>query len=415
MKTFCGFVAVLAVTHLLHPKAAQAQLNIPSDGSDGALVITSDTVVDLSDAVSGVWSDNNSANAGKGIYDSNQWAVVFKFSNVSISAGARVTFKNHPSRAPVVWLATGAVNIDGIIRLDGAAAGGLGPAEGGPGGFRGCIPPPGTAVPGFGPGGGLADGGAGSYGTRGAGNSGPTYGSAAILPLLGGSGGSSRFLNYFTCHDLVAGGGGGGAILIAAPGSIVLNGQLSASGGEPLDGCFSRGAGGSGGAIRLLANSVSGRGTIRALGGAQSGGDGRLTGGDGRIRIEANAIALADLGLPNYVPALPTDPPSIWPSSDAPTLRIVGIDERPVRDEPRASFAFPQDVILERTNAVRISIAALNVSTNWNIKVRVVPPSRPEFTVVASLVEVQGAASKWEAFAAFPPSVSILQALAIRP
>jgi len=76
-----------------------AQLNIPSDGSDGALIIASNTVIDLSQAVGGVWSNVVTlANRGKGIYDSNKWAVVFKYSSVTISNGATVTFANHASR-----------------------------------------------------------------------------------------------------------------------------------------------------------------------------------------------------------------------------------------------------------------------------------------------------------------------------
>jgi len=98
---------------------ASAALNVPSDGSDGVLNITANTEIDLSQAVTGTWSDNNSANAGKGIYDPVKWAVVFKYSNVNIAAGATVTFKNHPSRAPVVWLVSDDATIDGEINLDG--------------------------------------------------------------------------------------------------------------------------------------------------------------------------------------------------------------------------------------------------------------------------------------------------------
>src|SRR5690349_6773838 len=90
---------------------ALAQINVQSDGSDGALNITSNTVIDLSQAISGAWSNNNTANAGKGIYDSNKWAVVFKYSSVNIASNASVTFSNHASHAPVVWLVQSNVNI----------------------------------------------------------------------------------------------------------------------------------------------------------------------------------------------------------------------------------------------------------------------------------------------------------------
>ena len=108
----CAVVAAMSMA------AARAALNIPSDGSDGALVITANTVIDLSQAVTGNWDANNSANAGKGIYDSSKWAVVFKYSSVTIQGGATVTFKNHASRAPVVWLVQGDVTINGTVSLD---------------------------------------------------------------------------------------------------------------------------------------------------------------------------------------------------------------------------------------------------------------------------------------------------------
>ena len=54
----CAVVAAMSMA------AARAALNIPSDGSDGALVITANTVIDLSQAVTGNWDANNSANAG---------------------------------------------------------------------------------------------------------------------------------------------------------------------------------------------------------------------------------------------------------------------------------------------------------------------------------------------------------------
>src|ERR1035441_9659321 len=100
-----------------------AQLNIPSDGSDGALVISSDTVIDLSQAVTGNWTNNNTANAGKGVYDPAKWAVVFKYSSVNIANGATLTFTNHPTHAPVVWLVANDVTINGTLSLDGQAIG----------------------------------------------------------------------------------------------------------------------------------------------------------------------------------------------------------------------------------------------------------------------------------------------------
>lgn len=101
--------------------SSRAAIVVPgADGSDGALVITEDTVIDLSQAVLGdgaavKWDTNNAANEGKGIYDPEKWAVVFKYSSVTVGAGVTLSFKNHGSRAPVVWLVNGDVTIDGTL------------------------------------------------------------------------------------------------------------------------------------------------------------------------------------------------------------------------------------------------------------------------------------------------------------
>ncbi len=186
---------------------ALADINIPSDGSDGSLVVDSDTVIDLGEAATGAWNVNNSANAGKGIYDPEKWAVVFKYSSVTVSQGATVTFKSHPSRAPVVWLVQGDATITGRVSLDGQ--GGQTPpklAEPGPGawlGGMGFFTSDLTGSAGFGPGGGRPAGraGGGSHGTPGLGHGGdygplepaPTYGNPSGLPLLGGSGGGGEY------------------------------------------------------------------------------------------------------------------------------------------------------------------------------------------------------------------------------
>jgi hypothetical protein len=119
--------------------AAHADIVVPgANGSDGTLNITTNTVIDLSQAVTGNWDTNNAANAGKGVYDPEKWAVVFKYSEVAIAPDATVSFKNHPSRAPVVWLVNGDVRVGGTVRLSGEN--GLPSprlAEPGPGGFRG--------------------------------------------------------------------------------------------------------------------------------------------------------------------------------------------------------------------------------------------------------------------------------------
>src|SRR5690348_17104938 len=83
------------------------QLPIPgADGADGTLSfpnIARTNVIDLSKVSTGAWN-GTPATAGNGIYDPDKWAVVFRYSSVTIPPNAVVRFKNHVSRAPVIWL-----------------------------------------------------------------------------------------------------------------------------------------------------------------------------------------------------------------------------------------------------------------------------------------------------------------------
>ena len=201
--------ALLAV--LLSSTAAHAEITVPgADGSDGVFNPTANVTIDLSQATTLQW-DQASPVAGKGVYDPNKWAVIFKYSSVNVPTGVTVTFKNHPSRAPVVWLVSGDVTIAGSVRLDGQGNAGEFLSEPGPGGFRGgrangqanIAPPSG----GFGPGGSPYLAGWASHRTAGYvenGKSGAVYGHA--LSLMGGSGGAG----YHDRSGSALGGGAGG-------------------------------------------------------------------------------------------------------------------------------------------------------------------------------------------------------------
>lgn len=174
----------------VEPLSASALVIPGADGSDGVLDITATTVIDLSQAVTANWDANNSANAGKGVYDADKWAVVFKYSSVTIAAGATVAFANHPSRAPVVWLVSGNVTISGTLSVNGQT-GALSPnlAEPGPGGFRGgsgYLTSGVGAASGFGPGGAYTANGdrgySASYGSVGTYGGPPTYGNPSSCP-----------------------------------------------------------------------------------------------------------------------------------------------------------------------------------------------------------------------------------------
>lgn len=353
---------------------SRGDIDVNSDGSDGNLALGADFEFDLSTAASlcdcdGIdqggdldfiddecrW-DCPSPVAGQGVYDREQWAIVYKWTSVTIPAGVTVTFStNHYSRAPVVWLVQGTVQIDGTLSVDGQSSN-TGDSvifpEPGPGGFRGGRATAGSTVfgsPGFGPGAHCTCAG-GSYGTAGGGGSGTEYGNDAALPLIGGSGGGACGTSE--------GGGGGGAILVAANQSISVNGFVLARGGN--------GSGGSGGAIRLVADSVFGSGLLRAQGGSGS------SAGVGRIRVEANDVQLVYPGVPLFVEDLPT---FIFPPANSPKLRAITLGGVGVPSDPSGVIDDPTeaDIGIATLDPVTLEIEAENFPVGTVVDVHIMP------------------------------------------
>ena len=121
---------------------------------------------------------------------------VYHFTTITIPANVTVRLRaTKAGAAPIHWLATGAVVIDGILDLNGengpASTAPRIPSVPGPGGFAGGIGPGTPNLPpqaGFGPGGGCAGGGNAGHATSVGQNPscGRSYGNAFLLPLLGG-------------------------------------------------------------------------------------------------------------------------------------------------------------------------------------------------------------------------------------
>ncbi len=191
---------------------------------------------------------------------------------VTLGFNATLTFKRNALNTPVYLLATGAVLVNGTINVSGEAAGGAVAGRGGPGGFDGGNGGFGPSAPanrggdGHGPGRGVNAAGLqhAAYATAAGGNT-ATYGNVLVVPMIGGSGGAGGNGNPGT-----GGGGGGGAILIASDLSITVNGVIYARSGN--------GSGdGSAGAIRLVAPTGGGNGSLDVY---------SFTGGAGRVRID---------------------------------------------------------------------------------------------------------------------------------
>jgi hypothetical protein len=415
---FKSALAVLGALTL--PHTAQAQLTIPgNNGQDQAFNPTTNTQVDLSAAVTGPWDTTDSD--GEGVYDPEQWAVIYRFTEVNIPANVTVTFKNHASRAPVIWLVQGNVTIAGTVSLDGAggasASGAAVLSEPGPGGFRGGrgfrTGVPGSA--GMGPGGGgyRDSGSAGaSYASSGAGYpsgavAGGTYGNDGVFPLIGGSGGGGAGVN-----TRQGGGAGGGAILIATSGTLMLNGIVRANGGGTTDCCSGHyGGAGSGGAIRMVADVVGGSGGLSAIAGANG-----TAGGAGRIRVEANTITLTAAHVNST--GVPQTPPRIFREANdgVPTITSMTLNGQAVPDDP-ASYP-SQDVALlnvDEEDTVPLAITAENVPEGSTVNARVVRLSGVEEIVPAAYNGPSGNQTTWLAEIPVAGGFSTIQVHAVLP
>src|SRR5688572_26837161 len=185
MKPILVTALMALVGTIALPHAGAQGFASGSDGSFGAMNITTNTTLDL---------------PANGTYNCT---------TITVAQGATLRFRRNPLNTPVTLLAQGDVIIDGTIDVSGSAtggnfAGGLGGPggfDGGPGGFSTVSQTlPGGA--GLGPGGGLSgiadlgspnSAGGGAFGSRSAewldSRDGQTYGSLLLIPLIGGSGG----------------------------------------------------------------------------------------------------------------------------------------------------------------------------------------------------------------------------------
>jgi len=193
--------------------AAQTWTGSGSTGADGSLVLTtSDPRVNNGVFVFDPVRDNLDVN-GKNVYN---------FTTITIPLGVTVQVRAYKLRqpGPVIWLASGAVTIAGVLDVSGnngldsnIALDNRSPSQPGPGGFPGGAGAKPGDVPqrGFGPGGGVAPAGAATSGcsagfatgyvpntTNAYGpasrcaTGGGSYGDITLQPLIGGSGGDIR-------------------------------------------------------------------------------------------------------------------------------------------------------------------------------------------------------------------------------
>ncbi len=418
--------AVLLTLTLFSPASyAQGGFNSGSDGSDGAFNPTANVTVPLPES------------------------GVFNFTTVNIPANVTVRFSKNTRNTPVMILASGTVTIAGFIDVSGSDSSSVVGGPGGPGGFNGgnggfptgssSLVSPGSNGdgPGGGGGGGVAGApttvgapGGGGFGNSGQGGlltqnqvgagftvlnspGGARYGLPTLLPLIGGSGGGGEVGRTAAGGG---GGGGGGALLIASSGTIdfTQNGatHIVARGGMGSSQVFGRAGGGSGGAVRLIANILTGVLRIDVSGTAGGfGGDGA----GGYIRIEAfdlNNLTLTLTGPSFGVPRVSITTPKPVTAQNLPTIRIVSVAGIAPPTLPNGSLQGGPDIVLPGTqpNPVAVALTAANIPLGTTLQVILTPENGARVVTQSSALTGTVAASNASASVTVPDGICVIQA-----
>ncbi|MCP5523539.1 MAG: hypothetical protein H7A46_18530 [Verrucomicrobiales bacterium] len=335
---------------------------------------------------------------------------IFNFTTINVPPGITVQFRRNSGNTPVRWLATGDVAINGVIDAGGqfgdnalpvgtVAAGGPGGYDGGRGALRQDASGSFVGAPGQGPGGGapgtdpavtspenLRDGRDGQHAG--------TYGNAFLQPLAGGSGGgggaSTPTVNGGN------GGGGGGALMIASSRDILLNGVIRANGGSRQWTGASMGGRGSGGAILLRADRITGPGSLEAYGG-------EANNPNGRIRIEAYVRTLNGGQTPPAVVGLPAANGEL---NQIGTLTIISVDGANVLQPPTGNPLTP-DVVFSDAGPVNVVVNGVGIPNGTPVTLRVTTGTG---VITAGPVNFQNGTATFNV--TVPAGVGTLQAIA---
>lgn len=406
-KTFLPWLSLLLGSLVLSGNTALAQsFSSGSNGSDGALNFATPGIIDFNPRTNVPPLDVDGDN-------------VFHFTTINIGAGVTVRLTGQVFNGPVVWLASGAVTINGTLDLRGEngqantylvnlrrpSVPGAGGYSGGVGG-RVTDPPTMPAQPGSGPGGG-------AEGVLPTGNAGiGTFtGNQFLVPLVGGSGGGGGALNSTgQSTDSFGGGGGagGGAILIASSVSIDGNASINARGGlggagQLVSSCQSflgGGGGGSGGSVRLVAPVLNLLGTIDV--GPAPVGCGQQRTGDGRIRLEA--FQFQSIGVLSG-PFTTSSPSNVFLSTAPPSVRVSSVGGVPVPPNPTGSFQVP-DTTITSSAAVTVSVEARNIPLGTILKLYFFSENGPDITTDSTALQGTIALSTATAQVTFPVGFS---------
>jgi hypothetical protein len=234
------------------------------------------------------------------------------------------------------------------------------------------------------------------------------YGNIELVPLLGGSGGSGGCVpSTATASDAAGGtgGSGGGAIRIVSSSTITLTGLISAQGGAGGTGRNggTNGGPGTGGAINLIAPTVTGAGTMVAANG-------------GYILINATTFGLTGSGSSptglEIVTVRPLLAPPLPTLTMPPTITINSISAVSVPQPPLGQFLSP-DVTINSTSGVSINISAVGVPVGTVVQLQVLSELNPEQTISCAPLAGTTANSTATCTASFPTGVSAVLASAV--
>ena len=298
---------------------------------------------------------------------------IFNFKTITIAPGVTVRLAGDVYAPPVIWLASGAVNINGTIDASGQSSVSASVTTQrtttvpGSGGFFGGYPAVGANASGAGS--GPAGGGVTCSDNPSWAYSGGFLGNQFAVPLFGGSGGGGGGSH--------SGGAGGGAILIASDVSIAGAGSILANGGARTG----YAGAGAGGAIRLVAPTVTLSGLLNASAGGNYYCPVHLGTAAGVVRIEAFVIGAINASGNLYT----ATPYGLFLSrAGTPTVRVVSVGGNPVATFPTGTFTVP-DVAVNSNNPLPVVIEAANVPVGTVVTLVIFSENGPDLIKEATL------------------------------
>jgi hypothetical protein len=208
--------------------------------------------------------------------------------------------------------------------------------------------------------------------------------------------------------------------LIASSGTIAFGtgstqALLTSHGGDGVSGSTS-GGGGAGGAVRLIANSITGSVNINVGGGSVPGGFGG-GGAPGRIRIESFSStgfnpSVSPINKPLIISF--AQPSSVTPAN-APQLTITSVAGQNAPAVPANSIHGAPDIVVPNAqpNPVAVALAAANIPLNTTIEVRLTPQNGAPTTVQSTPLAGTVANSTATANVTLPVGMNLITATVV--